>query len=213
MSWSGKAVFEPIVQLQTGEVVGREALYRPVRGHGMPRLKLHWRVWYAHFARSIAPQAFESAQGWISINLHPWQIADTWIHGTISTLAMTYGSRLVIEWTEAPGTTVDQAARWLERLRGEYGIHIAIDDAGAGTDALERIVRVRPDIVKIDGFLFRRARTDRFARAAAEGLVDLSKLVGAKVIIEHVETPEDKDLAERLGADFGQGWHWPHAAG
>ncbi len=209
--WPGRPVLEPIVELGGPCcVVGEEMLYRPGwRGSsGFPGSVGHWRRWYRRMCLEHIPRRLDAGTGWVALNLHGWQVLDPWILAEVAGLGR-YGVRLVVEWTEdMRDIPYRRAARYLVRLREEYGFQISVDDAGAGSDALERISLVDPNWVKVDGELFLRARWSLEARIAIRALVEVARELGAKTVVEHVETAEDLDRARSFGAGYGQGWYW-----
>lgn len=116
-----------------------------------------------------------------------------------------------VEWTERPslyGYSLDVVAERLNRLRYERGMEIHLDDVGSGDDPIVKAVLTRPDVIKIDGPLFHRARTNADARLILSMHIDCYKKMLSEVIIEWVETLDDIELARELGADFVQGFYF-----
>ncbi len=85
------------------------------------------------------------------------------------------------------------------------GAKIAIDDFGTGQTSLSIISSLPTDFVKLDGSLLQAERPD-LSRGLLELGMKFANLVGAKVIVEKVETEADLDLAREVGADYAQGW-------
>lgn len=196
---NAKCRYEPIVSLSNGEIVGAELL---CRSSPWPRNHREWRRWYA----LIVDEMLETDdQGWIAINLDGAQATDRKIMKIIEKL----DNRHVIEWTErhdeAETATVATALR---ALRDKTGAAIAIDDAGAGIDAVQRILLVQPQYVKIDGKIIQDACRKQCAisRAAILSILSLSRAAGAKTIAEWIETPEEWDACREMGLDYGQGY-------
>ncbi len=215
--WPGRPMLEPIVELGgAGRVVGEEMLYRPGwRGfRGFPGSVSHWRQWYRRMCLEHIPRRLGTDSGWVALNVHGWQVLDPWILAEVAGLGR-YGDRLVVEWTEdaQDASRRRRVSRYLVRLKKEYGFQLSVDDAGAGADALERISLVNPDWVKVDGELFLRARWSQESKIAIRALVGVAGELGAKTVVEYVETAEDLDRARSLGAGYGQGWYWGAGAG
>jgi EAL domain-containing protein (putative c-di-GMP-specific phosphodiesterase class I) len=86
------------------------------------------------------------------------------------------------------------------------GIRIAVDDFGKGYSNFQRVVRISPDIVKLDGELFR-------AACAAGRIMDTELLIrrfadhGVKTLVEGIETEEQLRIAIDTGAHYVQGYH------
>jgi EAL domain-containing protein (putative c-di-GMP-specific phosphodiesterase class I) len=85
------------------------------------------------------------------------------------------------------------------------GAKIAIDDFGTGQTTLSTISSLPTDFVKLDGSLLQAERPD-LSRGLLELGMKFASLVGAKVIVEKVETEADLDLALEVGAEYVQGW-------
>ena len=198
---------EPIVRLSNPQmIVGRELLTYP----HLASME-EWRVVYA--AMPVIVRSLRQDQGIedrISINIDTLQILDTRI---LKSLEAMRDLDIIAEWTERPGATseqVRQAANQLTAFRETTGVAIWIDDAGAGEDAVGRIVSTNPDAVKIDGQLFQRAFAGTVERKPVKALVEMIKSIGAYTIVEWIEH-EDHLWFARYGLDarVGQGYLWP----
>ncbi|MBV8467567.1 MAG: EAL domain-containing protein [Burkholderiales bacterium] len=90
----------------------------------------------------------------------------------------------------------------------EIGCLIAIDDFGAGHSNVDRIWRLRPDIVKLDRALITDATDSREARQILPGLVNLLHEAGALVLAEGIETQTEALLALEADCDLVQGFYF-----
>jgi EAL domain-containing protein (putative c-di-GMP-specific phosphodiesterase class I) len=86
-----------------------------------------------------------------------------------------------------------------------HGILIAIDDFGTGSTTLANVGDQPCDFLKIDGSLLH-PHTPELALGLLKVCKVLADVLGAKTIMEGIETQEDLDLAKAFGADYGQGW-------
>jgi EAL domain-containing protein (putative c-di-GMP-specific phosphodiesterase class I) len=86
------------------------------------------------------------------------------------------------------------------------GIAIALDDAGAGRTGPQRIRRVAPDLVKIDGALLQAAQTVRAARDLVREITAASTAIDAEIVAEGLESVTDVACAIAFGASMGQGY-------
>jgi EAL domain-containing protein (putative c-di-GMP-specific phosphodiesterase class I) len=83
---------------------------------------------------------------------------------------------------------------------------LAIDDAGAGFASLRHIVRLDPDVIKLDITLTRRIERDPVRQALAVALVSFANQVGATVVAEGVETELQLEALRAAGIRFVQGF-------
>lgn len=89
-----------------------------------------------------------------------------------------------------------------------YGFKIALDDVGTGSSNMDRILLVKPDIIKVDMSLVRNISTDYYKQGVFKSLVNLSNKIGALVIAEGVETEEEAIEVLRLGSHMIQGYYF-----
>jgi EAL domain-containing protein (putative c-di-GMP-specific phosphodiesterase class I) len=90
-------------------------------------------------------------------------------------------------------------------LRG-MELKIAADDFGKGFSGLDRIVKMRPDIVKFDRSLIDGIDRDPARQAFLKSMLSAAKLVGAKVLAEGVERVEEAKFCQDNGVDLVQGY-------
>jgi EAL domain-containing protein (putative c-di-GMP-specific phosphodiesterase class I) len=115
--------------------------------------------------------------------------------------------RVVIEITEhAQVDDYDALRDALAPLR-ERGAQLAIDDVGAGFANLRHILRLAPDIVKLDLSLTQEIARDPAREALASSLVGFAGGVGAAIVAEGISSDEELALLRTLGVDYGQGFH------
>ena len=91
------------------------------------------------------------------------------------------------------------------RRSGRNGFLVAVDDFGAGHSNLDRLLTLRPDIVKLDRSLIHAHQPD-LRESVMPKLVSLLHEAGMLVVAEGIETEEDLLLAARSGVDFVQGF-------
>ncbi|MCU1354512.1 MAG: hypothetical protein JWM05_3721 [Acidimicrobiales bacterium] len=205
-------VFQPIVDLQTGGVAGVEALARfspePVRppnewfdeaGEVGLRAELELAAIEAAHAQlaDLRPEAF------MSLNASP----ATAILPELLALLTTSGPRIVLELTEHE--RVDDYPTLLAAL-GELrsiGVRVAVDDAGAGYAGLQHLLRMRPDIIKLDLDLTRDIHIDPARRALAGALVTFAMEIGALIVAEGIEDVGELSALRSLHVPLGQGFH------
>lgn len=117
--------------------------------------------------------------------------------------------RVTIEVVEQQRDCDAQALIPALRSLRELGVHVALDDFGATkTDArpLESCP-CRPDLVKIDGRLFREGHKKASTRQRLMSVVEQVRQNGLEVVAEGVETDCDLQLAAHFGIELVQGFH------
>jgi len=139
----------------------------------------------------------------IALNVSPTTALDA----RFCELLFAVADRVVIEITEhAQVDDYDALQTALAPLR-ERGAQLAIDDVGAGFANLRHILRLAPDLVKLDLSLTQEISRDPAREALASSLVGFAEGVGASIVAEGISSDEDLALLRALGVDYGQGFH------
>jgi EAL domain-containing protein (putative c-di-GMP-specific phosphodiesterase class I)/CheY-like chemotaxis protein len=141
---------------------------------------------------------------YLSLNVSPATAIAPELHEVLDGLP---AERVVLEMTEH--ARVDDYPALKAALSGfrERGIRLAIDDAGAGFASLRHIVLLHPDFIKLDMTLTRDVHVDETRRALVVALVAFGSQIGARVVAEGVETPEQLATLLEAGVQFGQGFY------
>lgn len=116
--------------------------------------------------------------------------------------------RVVLEITEHETVKeYENLVTALEPLR-RLGVRMAIDDAGAGYSTFRHIVRLSPDVIKLDLRLTRDIDHDPARRALASALIRYAREAQAEIIAEGVETKAELDTLLALGITKAQGYYF-----
>ena len=91
------------------------------------------------------------------------------------------------------------------------GFTIAIDDFGKGFSNLSRMAIIPADVIKLDRSLVSEAANHPRFRTVMKSAVDMAHALGARVVVEGVETLEDVKMAQETGADALQGYYFSKA--
>jgi EAL domain-containing protein (putative c-di-GMP-specific phosphodiesterase class I) len=206
-------VFQRIVDLRAGTIVGYEALARFAGEPSRPP-----DVWFRDAAEvglglelerlalckalerlpSLAPQLF------LSLNASPELVTSGEFLSAVDGAA---AGRIVVEITEhAPVHDYPRLARALDLLR-DRGVRVAIDDAGAGFASLRHILELAPTFIKLDISITRDISTRQASRSLAAALVTFAHGIGATLIAEGVETTEQLGALDLLGVPLAQGFY------
>lgn len=213
-------VFQPIVSLENGRIHGHESLSRlthrgsitnpeelfdKARKHGMTS-----EIEKLCREKALSRASEIGLHGMIFLNVCP-ALLHTEGHrpGFTAELLSHLGidhSRVVFELTEK--TLISDYALF-ERGVAHYrsqGYRIAIDDLGDGYAGLKMLSQVVPDYVKLAQFLVTNIDSSSSRQALAEALVCYSKKIGAQVIAEGIERPEELEYFTSIGTEYGQGY-------
>ena len=90
----------------------------------------------------------------------------------------------------------------------KLGPRIALDDFGTGYSSLNYIKQLPLDIIKVDKTFIDDIVEDDYAQAFIKLIVDLSKTIGTKIVVEGVEHKEQFELLKSLGVDYIQGYYF-----
>jgi EAL domain-containing protein (putative c-di-GMP-specific phosphodiesterase class I) len=114
--------------------------------------------------------------------------------------------RLFIEITESASfPSTGKAVEFVSTLAGT-GCRVAVDDFGVGCTTFDFIVDARPQVIKIDRSYLAAARGSQANLGVLEELVAVCRSLCTCVVLEGIETPEDRKLAQAVGADWLQGY-------
>lgn len=124
-----------------------------------------------------------------------------------SILASGLGSRLVLEITEtSPLRDAKEINHFIKQAQ-ETGCRIAMDDFGAGHLSPSQLLKVEPDIVKIDASMLWNIRGKSNRSHSLHHIVDFALCIAPVVIVEGVETAEQWGRAVASGATHVQGYY------
>lgn len=203
-------VLHPVVKLEDRVPIGYEALSRFRLEPRRPPNEWFAEAWGVGLGLELEIAALEASlpaleefpgNEFLSVNLSPAAV----LSGGLLELGAV-ADRLVVEMTEhVPVGDYRALNEALSPLRSK-GIRFAVDDAGAGYASLRHLIRVAPDIIKIDLGLVRGIDENLLLRSVARALVNFGEQSGAMVVAEGIETEEELRTLRALGVEFGQGY-------
>jgi EAL domain-containing protein (putative c-di-GMP-specific phosphodiesterase class I)/DNA-binding NarL/FixJ family response regulator len=206
-------VFQPIVDLGCGDIVGYEALARFHESPGASPevlfaeaegVGLGLELELATIRSALGRLGLLPASAFLSVNASPRTAASP----RLLNLMAGHTDRVVLEITEhAPIEDYPRLSGALARLRSE-GVRVAVDDAGAGFAGLNHVLQLEPDFVKLDMALIRGIDRDETRRAVATTLLELAGAVGSTVVAEGIEREPELQALRELGVSLGQGFHF-----
>ncbi len=215
------AVFQPIIDMKTAEVIGHEGLIRgpadsplhspmklfnTARSHGMV-------AELEYLARREVLQSFYNLAGTgkVFLNISPDVLMskDSRVGETlkyIEEIGLT-PQQVVIELTENAATTDYQLLRDATHYYRAMGFEIAIDDLGEGFSGLRMWSELRPDYVKIDQHFIHGINHDPLKLQFVRSIQEIANKSGARIIAEGIESEQELLTIRDVGIAFGQGYH------
>lgn len=221
------ARFQPIIQMEDGQILGYEGLIRgpsdsPLHSplnlfqaadeHGL-------RVTIEHLCRRIVLEQFKALQlpGKLFLNVSPECLLKRDArHGETLDYIHEIGinpERVIIELTEYQPTH-DYSLLYEAVLHYRtMGFEIAIDDLGEGFSSLRLWSELQPEFVKIDMHFIQGIDKDAVKRQFVRSIQSIAEKSGSRVVAEGIETQAELTTLLDLGVACGQGYHIakPHA--
>lgn len=209
-----RMVFQPVVDLDGGTLVGVEALAR--FDVEPPRAPDDWfaDAWSVGLGAELELAAVRAALAqrsqlppdvYMAINTSPVVLQS---QDLLDTLHDVRGGPVLLEVTEH--AVVNEYEPLMEALAccRACGVRIAVDDFGAGYSGLSHVLRVSPNVLKLDMQLTRDIDRDRAKQALASATVGFAAKADVDIIAEGIETAAEADMLRELGVRYGQGFHF-----
>lgn len=203
---------QPIVELETGRVVGVEALARFI-----DPLQRSPEAWFREaqdvglgleleaLAVRRALEMLDSLPGELELGINVSH--DLLLSGRLERLLRGYpGPRLLVELTEHAAFEDYGAFRAAMAPLRARGVRLAVDDVGAGFSSLRHVVELAPDRIKLDRMFTVGIENDSVRRAMAEALIVFACRTGIDLVAEGIETARELEVMRRLGVPLGQGF-------
>lgn len=204
--------FQPVVELRTGATIGAEAVacFATVPQRSPD-------VWFAEAKEVGLGAVLESAAisaavgqiddlpdgSFLTVNVSPEVVESQEFRAAIRGAPL---DRVVLEVTEhARVDDYESLLRALAPLRAG-GVRLAVDDAGAGFSSFRHILRLSPDLIKLDIEITHDIDSDPVRQALAGALVTFGITMGATIVAEGIETEAELTAVRDLGIDWGQGF-------
>lgn len=213
-------VFQPIVDLETGAILGYEGLIR-----GPSDSMLHSPMMLFEAAercqmllaldqaclRTCAERFAElSLPGLLFVNTSPETLL---VQGQRPAAIFSFFSqigldskRVILELTETRPNGGYLALREVTDRCRQGGLRIALDDLGEGFSNLRLWSELRPDFVKLDKHFVQNIHLDPLKEQFVRSMVDISRQSGALLVAEGIESPAELRTLCRLGVRYGQGY-------
>ena len=210
-------LFQPIFHLETGSIIGYEALSRGPAGTELENPEVLFElardfdlVWdlEALCIENVTPWLADvCSRGYLFFNLESHFIQQLQSRGTdVFEPFFACNRQVVIEVTERSAIRDYRTFRRTLHDLKKIGFKIAIDDCGSGYATLEAIAELQPDYLKVGHSLFHDVATDPIRHRLVDLVARLAETIGASTIAEAIETDEQLQVCRDLGITEGQGF-------
>ena len=213
--------YQPIIDLRTGQIVSREALMRwrhPTRGMVSAGLFIpvaEQSGLIASIGDWAIRQACKDAASWeedvgVSVNISPLQFREPRrIVETVKDSLISSGlnsRRLTLEVTESLLIEDNKTTlAVIDELR-TLGVTFALDDFGTGYSSLAYLSTYPFAQVKIDQSFTRTVHSSEASKAIIEAVCQLARRLSMNVVVEGIETEQQRIAVQLLGAQRAQGY-------
>lgn len=219
------AHYQPIVRLDTGDVVGLEALFRVIAPDG--RVLSAGQFIDATSDVHTATQLTRRMMAVVARDMRAWldqgapfqhvsvnaASADFQNADLLRVIETAFGAEnvplkhVILEVTESVymSQAGDGVARQIQAMRAN-GLRVALDDFGTGFASLTHLLSAPVDIIKIDRSFVARMEPESRAAAIVEGLLGIAVKLGIRVVAEGVETESQARQLRAMGCTLGQGY-------
>jgi EAL domain-containing protein (putative c-di-GMP-specific phosphodiesterase class I) len=213
-------MFQPVLDLSTGEMIGMEALSRGPKGSdlesGETLFSLAERTELLgpleRVCRDVTLRA-ASATGYggkLFMNISPAAASDPEFLGprfrdSLAAFGIAPES-IVLEITERTYVVYESLFREVLRRFREQNFGIAVDDVGTGYSSLASLADIQPDYLKFDHVFVRDLDRRQIKQDLLEALMSFARKMNTRVIAEGIETREELEALRGLGVEYGQGF-------
>jgi diguanylate cyclase (GGDEF)-like protein len=223
--------YQPLVRLDTAEIIGLEALMRLKTTDGRIVTAGHLQAAFSdpkvayRLTGRVLQQVAEDVRGWLAsgipfqhvgINISSIDFLRSDLEARVTEAFLSRGvplKHVILEVTETVflDRMDHRVASAVERLRAA-GLLVALDDFGTGYASLTHLLSLPVDVIKIDKSFVDCLLTDRPSAIIVEGMIGIARKLGLKVVAEGIETQQQAECLLELGCLLGQGyWFSPPA--
>lgn len=222
-----KMLYQPIVNTETGVIVGVEALIRwthltrgPIPAkttiflaeqRGLMQTIGLWALERACKAYVLFRSVNPDAQLKLSVNVSAVQLMDDDFPNLVSQILFRTGMEpqdLMLEVTEGTLFNDGETAKTALGALMKKGVLVALDDFGTGFSSMRHLREFMVSQIKIDSSFVQAAPTDPVAKAIVFSLAALGKTLGVSIVAEGVETEAQRTIVRDAGCDLTQGFFY-----
>ncbi len=211
--------FQPIIDNKTGKIVKYEALIR-IKDNSNKIISPFFFLeiakkakLYSKITKIVIDKTFETfenlPQFQFSINLSMEDInspeTTAYIYKKLKNYPDT--NQVIFEITESEEIEDYESIKRFIKIVKNYGVKIAIDDFGSGYANFKHILDLEVDFIKIDGSLIKDIHRDKNSQIITEAIIEFSKKLNRKTIVEFVHNEKVYEKVKLMGADYSQGYY------
>jgi diguanylate cyclase (GGDEF)-like protein/PAS domain S-box-containing protein len=214
-------VFQSVVDIDSGAVLGAEALMRlhDETGRLLPTLPAIMAAEQAGLASELGDRvmelALDASHDWpahmtIAVNVSARELTGNRFRERVEEALGRHDvdpTRLVLEVTESSILQAGRASLGALQALRELGVRIAIDDFGTAYATLQNLTVLPVDVIKVDASFTAGLDHDRTATAVVHGILTMAEAMEVPCIVEGIESQSQHDALVGLGV-HGQGWLW-----
>lgn len=219
--------FQPIIKAEDRSIYGYEALIRGVKNDGSlmfpdqlfaksTRNDLNFKLDRLCRESALKTAATKQIKQKVFINFIPTSVYDP-----TYCLAQTVKwanqlefdpANIIFEVVETENVKDQDHLKNILKFYRDQGFKIALDDVGEGYSGLNLLINLRPDIIKVDRNIIIDIEQDTFKQSIYKALYTVSKDHGIEVLAEGVETAQELEFIQSVGADYIQGYYFARPA-
>ncbi|MBW2645401.1 MAG: EAL domain-containing protein [Deltaproteobacteria bacterium] len=213
-------VFQPIVDLNTLEIIGYEALARGPKGTEYSSPLLLFILAAEHglsfeLDRLCRKKAFESVRNLkkknkifvntLTMTIHDPEFRGMYLNELLEDLKIK-PENVIFEISET--WAIDNYALFRKALKDytDIGIVCASDDTGKGYSDLERIIELKPGFLKVDISLVRDIDKSYIKQEIMRAIINLGKSINSEIVAEGIETRAEYEQLKAMDVEYGQGY-------
>ena len=117
-------------------------------------------------------------------------------------------SKITFEIVESEDVRESRIVKEFLKTLKEKGCFVYIDDFGSGYSNFDYILKLYPDVVKIDGSLIKNILEDKNSQIIVKTIISFAKGVNIKTVAEFVENEEIFNILKEMGVDYFQGYYF-----
>lgn len=217
ISQKGVLVYgQPIYEAKTHKMVSTECLMRireddQIFSPGQFLPAVEGTHLYTRLSREMISRSFEIMQTndlKFSINLSPQDLMSDRTLDLLETSILRLDNPFRVGFEVLETEQIQDYGHMIEICNHfrRLGARIIIDDFGSGYSNIDEIMKLEPQVIKLDGSIIKNVHQDRRQRLISQQMVQLCHALDAKVVAEFVHNQEVCSIVEDMGVDYLQGY-------